>query len=311
MSVFETFSKRQKRLANAGKQDVYQYDDLSNAFRVQVIHIWRSAIGSYYETHGRKSAAADLWDSIEAILTREYGVFVLSKSGTESADRCRNFVQESDAAGALDIIELSFRVIEHGVPQLHHIDRLSAHITQDAHEAIKELNERFMENGIGFQYIGGILVRLDSQFAHAEIVKPALALLNAHGFDGPADEFIHAFDHYRHGRHKEAVVEALKAFESTMKAICTARKWPYPSNATAKQLMEVLFDKGLVPSLLESHFTNLRVAMESGLPTLRNKTSGHGQGATPIQIPAHFAAYALHLAAANIVFLVETHKALP
>ena len=145
----------------------------------------------------------------------------------------------------------------------------------------------------------------------AEVVKPALGLLNSGGFDGPADEFIRAFEHYRHGSDKEAVVEALKAFESTMKAICTARNWPYPSNGTAKQLMEVLFDKGLIPSMLDSHFTNLRVAMESGLPTLRNKTSGHGQGATPIQIPPHFAAYALHLAATNIVFLVEAHKALP
>jgi hypothetical protein len=50
--------------------------------------------------------------------------------------------------------------------------------------------------------------------------------------------------------------------------------------------------------------------MESGLPTVRNKTSGHGQGPTPIELPAHFVAYSLHLTASNIVFLVEAHKAL-
>jgi hypothetical protein len=43
--------------------------------------------------------------------------------------------------------------------------------------------------------------------------------------------------------------------------------------------------------------------LESGIPTVRNKTSGHGQGASYSQIPAHLAAYALHLSAANILFL--------
>jgi hypothetical protein len=69
------------------------------------------------------------------------------------------------------------------------------------------------------------------------MVKPALALLNSAGFDGPADEFIRAFDHYRHGRNKEAVAEALKSFESTMKTICAARKWTPPPHATAKPLL--------------------------------------------------------------------------
>ena len=39
------------------------------------------------------------------------------------------------------------------------------------------------------------------------------------------------------------------------------------------------------------------------------KSSGaHGQGATPRETPDYVAAYALHLAAAKILFLVEAHK---
>lgn len=169
----------------------------------------------------------------------------------------------------------------------------------------------FQEHGLGYQYVDGYLIRLDSQFAHAEIVKPALSLLNAARFDGPADEFIKAFDHHRHGRNKEAIAEALKSFESTMKAICAARGWSHPSNATAKPLLDILFKNGLIPADLESHFSGLRSAMESGLPTLSNRTSRHGQGAVAIQVPSHYAGYALHLLASDIVFLVEAHKALP
>lgn len=311
MGVFETYSKRQKQLEKAGKQDVYQYDALPQAFRIQVIHIWRGTIGPYYNSHDRRTAASETWDAIHDILIREYGLFSLSKNTSDKAVACIHFIQEADVLKALDIIELSFIAIDRVVRNWTFDQRLSCDVSQTPDDAIQELNDRFLEHGIGHQFLGGKIVRLDSQFLHAEVVKPALALLNAASFDGPADEFIRAFEHYRHGSNKEAVVEALKAFESTMKAICTARNWSYPANGAAKQLMEILFSKGIVPPMLESHFAGFRVAMESGLPTLRNKTSGHGQGATPVQIPAHFAGYALHLTAANIVFLVEAYKALP
>ena len=156
----------------------------------------------------------------------------------------------------------------------------------------------------------GELVRVDSQFIHAEAVKPALALLHECGFDGPVEEFMRGFEHYRHGRNKEAVADALKSFESTMKAICKARRWSCPSNATAKPLIDIMFQNKLIPSDLESHFAGLRAAMESGLPTISNRTSRHGQGPEPVSLPPHIAAYALHLVAANIVLLVQAHKAL-
>jgi hypothetical protein len=315
MAIIETFSKRQKRLANAGNQDIYQYDELPTAFRVQVIHIWNDAMGAYIESSGysstKSSPANRFWALVHKAMVRELGVFTLTGQGGHPDEQCIRYLMTADTGGALDIVELSFRVIDRGVRDLHPYEIERAYIKQSADDAIEELNNRFREHGIGYQYVGGTLVRLDSEFAHAQVVKPALSLLNAAGFDGPADEFMRAFDHYRHRRHKEAVAEALKAFESTMKAICAARKWPHAPNATAKPLMDILLQNGLVPSELESHFAGLRAAMESGLPTLSNKTSRHGQGAIPLQIPPHFAGYALHLMASNIILLVEAHKALP
>jgi hypothetical protein len=215
----------------------------------------------------------------------------------------------SDTDGALDIIELSFRVIDKRVRDLGPRARELAGVKQDADDAVNELNYRFREHGVGYQYVDGQVVRVDSQFLHAETVKPALALLNESGFSGPSEEFMRAFDHHRKGNNKEAIAEALKAFESTMKTICAARAWKYGPGDTAKPLLDILFKNGLVPPELGSHFAGLRSAMESGLPTLANRTSRHGQGATPVGIPLHFAAHALHLMASNIVFLIECHKA--
>ena len=72
-----------------------------------------------------------------------------------------------------------------------------------------------------------------------------------------------------------------------------------------------MFENGLIPRELQSEFEGLRVLLSSGLPTLKNRKAGHGQGSVPVEMPAHIAAYALHMAAANIVFLVESHKSLP
>jgi hypothetical protein len=314
MSSFETFSKRKKRLENAGKQDVYHYDELPHALRVQIIHIWNTAIGAYFRptgySSGQTSPANKHWEFIVSTLRRERGVFTLASPSEGPADECKQFLLSADIDGALDMIELSFRVIDRMARTMHPWEMSLAKISQEPDDAIEELNQRFKEHGIGHQFVEGELIRIDSEFVHAEAVKPALSLLHQAGFDGPSDEFMRAFEHYRHGRLKESVAEALKSFESTMKAICKARNWPHAPNATAKPLMDTLFENGLIPSELQGHFAGLRAAMESGLPTISNRTSRHGQGADPVSIPPHIAAYALHLAASNIVLIVNAHNAL-
>src|ERR1022692_3609359 len=217
-------------------------------------------------------------------MVRELGVFSLAENVGDPDAKCKEYLLSADVSGALDIVELSFRVIDRIIRDLAPGDAANAKISQSADDAIEELNHRLFEHGVGYQYLEGSLVRVDSQFIHAEAVKPALALLSAPGFEGPEEEFAQVFVHYRHGRHKEAVAEALKAFESNMKAICEARKWTVSPTATAKPLLDVLFAKGLIPSELASHFTGLRSAMESGLPTVSNRNSRHGQGAVPTAI---------------------------
>lgn len=311
MAIFETFTKRQRRLERAGKQDVYRYDVLPQPFRIQVVNVWNRAIGGYSINSYSTLPSNSWWDVLHDTVAQEHGVFFLGEDPYACKSlRCINYFLRAETSGALDILELSFLTVDRGIRDMSQYDRVTSNIRMHPDEAIVEINARLLEHGIGYQYLGGKVVKLDSQFAHAQIVVPALALLNAEGFDGPADEFIKAFDHYRHGRAKEAVADALKSFESTMKAICAVRRWQHPANATARPLIEILIKSGLIPPGMESHFTALRAALESGLPTLSNSTSRHGQGPTPKEVPPHLVGYALHLAASNIIFLVEAHKAL-
>jgi hypothetical protein len=130
-------------------------------------------------------------------------------------------------------------VIDQGIRNFAPVDRDNARIRVSADDAIEELNQRFRELGVGFQYADGKIIRVDSEFLHSEAVKPALALLDEAGFTGLADEFIRGIDHFRKGEKKDAVADALNAFESTMKAICDAQGWKYGPRDTAKPLQEV------------------------------------------------------------------------
>jgi hypothetical protein len=112
-------------------------------------------------------------------------------------------------------------------------------------------------------------------------------------------------------RYKECLNACLSSFESTMKAICAKRKWAYSSKDTARALIETCLKNNLIPPFWQSHLSGLRSTLEGGVPTARNRTSGHGQGAAPTEIPQSLASYVLHLTATTILFLAEAEKELP
>jgi hypothetical protein len=308
MPVYDIYSKRKRRQENAGCPDVYKYDEIPEGLRNQVIHIWRTAIGTYLKEpyDNSKKVPDSIWIVIHDILCRELGLMSLGKKNDHPYTQCCTFLfNESDIDNVLSLIEVSFRMIERICSKLDSSDKYRAEITQDPEDAINELNTRFKEHGIGYQYAGGIIIRIDSQYLHTETVISAISLLQQPSFEGASEEFLNAHKHYREGKNKEAISEALKAFESTMKSICLAMNWEFPDNATAKPLIDICIGNGLIPEPLQGHFGSLRATLENGLPTASNKLARHGQGEKRIIVPDHYAAYALHLAATNIVFLVE------
>jgi uncharacterized protein DUF7014 len=133
-------------------------------------------------------------------------------------------------------------------------------------------------------------------------------LLSDRAFAGPNAEYLKAHEHYRHGRYGESMNESLKALESTLKVICDQRKWAYKPGENVSGLIAIVFANGLIPSWLQTEFGSLRSTLESGVPTARNKVSGHGAGAQPREVPSWMAGYLLHMTASAILFLVGAHK---
>ena len=260
VGIRETFSKRQKRLAKAGQQDVYQYDDLPKPFRVQVVYILVAAIGpSRASHHGYETPSAKIWESLHKDLRKEFGVFTLTGKTNSAQEDFVSFVLEAAPEQAFDAIEFAFQDID-DVVRRRYQGLISTELKPS--EAIEELNQRFKEHGIGYQFIQHVLVA--SRFLNSSMLKllspPYRSSTHRDLMVQPRG--IHQSLHTsRHGRDKEAVVDALKAFESTMKAICVARKWAVDPTATAKDLIKTLLTNGLIPPELESHFTGLQLAM--------------------------------------------------
>jgi hypothetical protein len=225
------------------------YDTIPLTLRAQIKHILIDVFGdSKYIS--RVNKVEEAYSQINDVLIREYGFLSLpgSRSHHSSSYQAKvlDFLINSSVYDqVLDVVEISFRLINYLRSETSYENDM--HFGCGYDEAVKELNYRFRENGIGYQFESGEIIRVDSQLIHAEVTKPALVLLSDVAYSGANEEFLKAHEHYRHGNYKECLNECLKAFESTMKSICDKRGWFYDPRATAQKLIEVCFANNLVP----------------------------------------------------------------
>ena len=321
---YEIFSKRQKR--HRGEiPDVYQYEIIPPELRVQIVHIWRDTLRAISFSSSSKTEFGDAHDAYKTIhnkLCRAYGRFALDKDNdfyqAESDDSyyhsdiksdvesiVKYFLEINKAEVAIDVIEISFRHIDQEVRNNPN-DYFHPSISPD--EAINQLNCRFREHRVGYQYESGQIIKIDSQFIHSEVVKPALSFLSDPIYNGANEEFLKAHEHYRKRNYKDCVNNCLKAFESCLKIICQKNSWNYSEKDTANRLIEIVFKHNLIDPRMTCHFTALGSTLKSGVPTVRNNQSGHGQGPKEIVVPEYIASYILHLTASNILLLAKADE---
>lgn len=311
MAIVDWFHKRQKRLRGE-YPDVYQYKELPEKLKIQLIHVWDETIGRDPSIYNRypnqvEKDTREILEYIHRILTKELGVFDLPSPNDESTSnffiRIANyFLNEVEADMSLSVIEvmmLAIRTFHENYPRKFNL-----------HEVIAEINQRFRENGVGYQYENGQIIRVDSEFIHTEAVKPALQLLSNPIYKGAQEEFLKAHEHYRHERYSEALIDCLKAYESTLKIILSKNNWEYNSNATADELTRRIMESGLVPKFWQQHFKSLKNTLTSGVPTARNKLAGHGAANEVREIPDYLVSYIIHMTASTIVFLIKADEAL-
>ncbi|HGM9749193.1 TPA: STM4504/CBY_0614 family protein [Proteus mirabilis] len=311
MSIRNIYSKRQKELKGE-KCDIYQYDELSKKLKIQIIHIIKKTFGkcpSYFELkygYARTSIVDVSYKYVFDTLCEEWGELELiyndySKERSYETDICNRLIKEKDIDKCLDIVEVCFSTLKDNK------ERYSSSALID--ESFSDLNHRFIENETGYQFESGEIIRIDSKIMHSDVVKPVINLLSSNNYyNGANKEYLSAHEHYRHERYKECLTDCCKSFESMLKAIHEMNNWEYKKSDTASKLIKSCFDNELIPSYTQSQFTSLKTMLESGVPTIRNNMSGHGQGTENKEVSEELVSYMLHLTATNLLFLADSQK---
>lgn len=277
------------------------YDSISVKLRTQIVRVW-----SRFFKQINQDTAEEIWSEINSIICDEHGVHSLYQPRIgfyKESGKCLKYFERLEQIEELfDVIEVVFRAITK-IP-----DILNLRVRITPNQIIAELNSRFNENGFGYEYTKGNIVRIDNNLLHEDIIDQVIQLTNEPLFINANEEFLSALSHLKNGRNKEALSDSLKAFESTMKIIIHDFEWDYQQNDTASKLIQKCLDKELIPKFLQSQFSALRTTLEAGIPTIRNKNSGHGQGPVKIIVPDSLATYSIYMTGTCINYLIELYK---
>ncbi len=298
MFGIELRSARIKR-TSGNIQDVYEYDEIPQNVRVQIVNI-ADKLFSHERMHGH-----NFWPKIYDVYKHEKGILHKVRHEFERVDWIKSqLINSYDIDETTDLIELFFTVI-------YRQSVISGFTRSICEKAIDELNYRLKAASIGYEFQQGELIRIDNKFIHKEAVKPVLQVLsNDPIYEGANQEFLSAHAHYRLGNLEESLTDCLKSFESLLKAICTERGWEFKDGFNAQRLINIVLENGLIPDYLQTQFSSFKGMLESGVPTIRNKQGGHGQGVEIRVVDPHLVSYMLHITASNLLFLAECNQKL-
>ena len=312
---FETFAERKRRESQGGQPEVYIYDKAPAQLRHQIGLALSDGIGTFYiigtyNAVGYKQEmqfSYDCWKYIDKKCREEVYSYLTYEYEDNFAQRVTTAINEiADIEEWISIVEIccmmaAWLVDHHGVSQKRREAALSS---------IAKINHRFRQHGVGYQFENGRIIRKDSELMHAEVIKPALTLLNSPAFAKANEEFMTAHRHYRTGAFKDAVTAANRAFESMLKAICGLEGWTYNSGDTAARLVTVVNTNGLFTHDFDASVTAYVAMLKAGLPTVRNNAGGHGEGLAAKAVTSGIARFAINLTASNIVLLGDSYAAL-
>jgi hypothetical protein len=174
-------------------------------------------------------------------------------------------------------------------------------VSYSHYAAVTEINRLFSKRGIYYRFTpAGQAEWHGDEGAHESILRPALDVLSDLRLGGARSEFEAAMHHLRAGSAKDeedAIEEAAKSVESTMKVLLQQHGVALTGKETAFPLFELL--------------TKNRIAVAEGdqavtaAARLRNAYGGHGAGAVARHLPPDVAALAVRCAATAIVYLAS------
>lgn len=234
------------------------------------------------------------------INTEDEAIYALKKAyGTDSLKiQDQDTRADREAAGFGDFLVFTY---PHQV-----LDALEAfhNLLPDSRRCLfqKEVNSVLSEENSPWRMSDGRMYLVDSRFldARKEQVEQEM---KREGFLGAHEEFRDAQCFLQAGEADDAIHKANRAFESALKSLLNQRQ------GTAADLLKKLREEtSLLDGVPDEAQKAIIATVLQGLPALRHKLGGHGQGDEPIEVPRAYGDLAVNLAAAYIKFLLDLKK---
>ena len=300
-----------------------KYDSIPSAFIHQFFFIAEDYFSQLPKPIGEDHR---YWEELCKIYCLEAGIELIGEYSGKYKYDLLNYVNdpEKDSLAVLDILELAFLEIPYPTNRslltkaftansmnyfTEAIEGIQLIVIKE--DAISRINERFHQHSLGYYLTNKQLIRIGSEILTNEVIIPANELLQDPLFISADQEYQKALRFRRNGDYAECILNANKAFESVLKIICKEMKYYEPGqikSESAGSYLNLLRINQFYPSYSEDHFKALCNTLEKGLTVLRNNTGSHGTGPDTSKVDDVLADYALHLAATNIVFLVDLFK---
>jgi len=171
---------------------------------------------------------------------------------------------------------------------------------RQAVECERELNDLLTMNGSPWRFVNGEAILVDSDYLYQEVQAKTLHLLKEGRAFGGLEEFQGALQDLQSGETKDAIIKAHKSVESVMKRALNVNE-----HLTFGSLLARLVESGLIPEYYREflvHFEKLALGAvkERNLPG-----RGHGQGIVRAEVPRSLAEFALNLAGAINLFVIQ------
>ena len=232
---YKPFFRREAE-ANGEIPDVWTYDNLPKNVRVQ---IWQTFMDSYARRYA---------EEICKILRHELGVETLTYQTYWSFDDKWDYEDELRDCFFADITNarLAFSIVEYISIFIKSLN------TQDSKKEINEINYRLKEARIGYEFNtdANMLIKKSDEAVYKLSIEPAFHLLSDLKFKESIDNFAKAFSDYQSGTTKDlenAITNALKALESTIKNICKLKGYEFNEEKPLKDHVALLKNKKFLP----------------------------------------------------------------
>lgn len=165
-----------------------------------------------------------------------------------------------------------------------------------------KINAVLTEEDSPWRLSDGRMYLIDSRFLDA-LKDEVEEEMRQEGFFGAYEEFKDARSNLQAGDVDDAIHKANCAFESALKSLLNQKE------GTADDLLKKLRNKtDLLGTVSDEAQSAIASKLLHGLPILRHKIGGHGQGSEPVYVPRAYGDLAINLAAAYIKFLLDLKR---